>query len=108
MRIKWVANASIIFILLIGGNGILKRQDCLPLKQASTKGNNPYPTIAVIDKMDELLTDEQKLAVMEPEGCCKGGKRDADCKAFDREHKHKTFAEKLALMFSVEYMMNPC
>jgi hypothetical protein len=44
---------------------------------------------------------------MGPEGCCKGGKRDADCKAFGKEHKDKTLAEKLALMFSVEYMMNP-
>lgn len=74
---------------------------------ASTAGNNPYPTIAVIDKMDELLTEEQKLAVMEQEGCCKGGKRDEDCKAFGKEHQDKPLAEKLALMQTVEYMMAP-
>jgi hypothetical protein len=74
---------------------------------ADDRGNNVFPRIAVIEKMDELLTNEQKLAVMEPEGCCKGGKRDADCKAFGKEHKDKPLAEKLALMFSVEYMMTP-
>ena len=74
---------------------------------AGTKGNNPFPSIAVIDKMDELLTDEQKLAVMEVEGCCKGGTRDAACKAFAKEHKDKPLNEKLALMFTLENMMNP-
>jgi hypothetical protein len=74
---------------------------------ADDRGNNVLPRIAVIDKMDELLTNEQKLAVLEYEGCCKGGKRDADCKAFGKEHKDKPLAEKLALMFTVEYMMNP-
>ncbi len=74
---------------------------------ADDRGNNVLPRIAVIDKMDELLTNEQKLAVLESEGCCKGGKRDAACKAFGKEHKDKPLAEKLALMFTVEYMMNP-
>ena len=74
---------------------------------ADDRGNNVLPRIAVIDKMDELLTDEQKFAIMEVEGCCKGGKRDADCKAFYKAHQDKPLAEKLALMFIVEYMMNP-
>ena len=37
------------------------------------KGNRPEPRIAMIHRMDELLTKEQCLAVMEKEGCCKGG-----------------------------------
>ncbi len=74
---------------------------------ASTLGNNPLPTIAVIDKMDELLTDEQKFAIIEKEGCCKGGQRDKDCKAFAKEHANKSLAEKLALFKTVEYMMAP-
>jgi len=44
---------------------------------------------------------------MEPEDCCKGGKRDKDCKAFGKEHKDKPLAEKLALISTVEYMMAP-
>jgi len=75
--------------------------------EASTTGNNPIPTIAVIDKMDKLLTDEQKCAVMAKEGCCKGGKRDTDCKAFGKEHADKSLSEKLALFNTVEYMMSP-
>ena len=75
--------------------------------EASTIGNNPTSTIAVIDKMDELLPDEQKYAVIEKEGCSKGGKRDKDCKEFGKLHVNKTLAEKLALFHTVEYMMNP-
>jgi hypothetical protein len=82
---------------------ILSQMDC----NASTLGNNPLPTIAVIDKMDELLSKEQKYAVMEKEGCSKGGKRDQDCKAFGKEHAGLSFAEKLALVHTVENMMAP-
>ncbi len=75
--------------------------------EASTLGNNPLPTIAVIDAMDRLLTDAQKYAVMEKEGCSKGGRRDINCKAFGKEHAGKSVAEKLALFRTVEYMMSP-
>ena len=74
---------------------------------ASTAGNNPLPTIAVINKMDEHLTDEQKYTVMAKEGCCKSGKPDKDCKAFGKEHADKSFAEKLALVHTVKNMMSP-
>ncbi|MCL1807052.1 MAG: hypothetical protein FWG31_05050 [Oscillospiraceae bacterium] len=74
---------------------------------ADQTGNVPYPALAVIEKMDELLTAEQRLAVMEREGCCKGGKRDKDCKAFGKEHAGKPLAEKLPLLSNIEYMMTP-
>lgn len=74
---------------------------------ANQSGNNPQVVVAVIDKMDELLTKEQCLAVMEKQGCCKGGKRDKDCKAFGKEHKDKPLSEKLELMYNIEYMMYP-
>jgi len=70
--------------------------------------NNPINIISLIDKMDELLTKEQCLSIMEKQGCCKGGKRDKDCKAFAKEHSDKTLAEKLALISSIQYMMSPC
>ncbi|MDD4125533.1 MAG: hypothetical protein PHW77_07415 [Eubacteriales bacterium] len=71
------------------------------------KGYNPEPMLALIDKMDELLTKEQCLAIMGEQGCCKGGKRDNDCKAFAKEHAGKTVEEKLRLISNVEYMMSP-
>jgi len=64
-------------------------------------------TLAAIDKMDELLTMNQRLAIMEKQGCCKGGKYEKDCKAFGKEHADKPLAEKLALLSGVEYMMSP-
>ena len=63
-----------------------------------TKGNNPLPVITVVDQMDRLLTKGQKLAVMERQGCCKGGERDAGCKAFNKKYKDKALAEKIELL----------
>ncbi|MDR0324865.1 MAG: hypothetical protein LBI19_02050 [Oscillospiraceae bacterium] len=74
---------------------------------ANQTGKNFHVVFPAIDMMDKLLTKEQRLAVMEREGCCKGGKRDKDSKAFGKEHKDKPLAEKLALMNTVEYMMEP-
>lgn len=71
------------------------------------KGNDTEPVIALIEKMDALLTKEQCLAIMEEQGCCKGGKRDKDCKAFGKEHVKKSLSQKLELIPQVEYMMTP-
>ncbi len=64
--------------------------------------------ISLIDKMDELLTKAQCLSIMEKQGCCKGGQRDKDCKAFAIKHAGKTLSEKHALISSIQYMMSPC
>lgn len=69
--------------------------------------NNPNNIISLIEKMDELLAKEQCLSIMEKQGCCKGGQRDKDCKAFAKEHGNKTLSEKLALMSTIQYMMSP-
>ena len=82
--------------------GIISQFDC-----TDQNGNRPEPKIEFIDLMDKLLTKDQCLAVMEREGCCKGGKRDKDCKAFGKQHADKSLVEKLALMSSIEYMMAP-
>lgn len=71
------------------------------------KGNLPEPRIDFINQMDKLLSTKQCLAVMQEQGCCKGGKRDKDCKAFGEANKDKPIAEKLALMFTIENMMSP-
>lgn len=72
-----------------------------------SSGSKPEPVITLMDKMDELLTPEQCLSVMQEQGCCKGGKRDKDCKAFAKKHSQKSVGEKLALMSEVENMMSP-
>ena len=69
--------------------------------------NNPINIISMIDKMDELLTKELCLSIMEKQGCSKGGQRDIDCKAFALEHMGKTLSEKLTLISGVQYMMSP-
>ena len=71
------------------------------------KGVRPEPVIALIDKMDELLTREQCMAVMEKQGCCKSGQRHRDCRAFARENADRPLAEKLELLSRVPYMMRP-
>ena len=70
--------------------------------------NNPINIISLIDKMDELLTKEQCLSIMEKQGCCKGGQRDKYYKAFAKEHAGKTLLEKLDLLSGFQYMMPPC
>lgn len=70
--------------------------------------NDPQNIIALIDKMDELLKTEQRLSIMEKQGCCKGGQREIDCKAFAKEHADKPLSQKLSLLSGVPYMMSPC
>lgn len=69
--------------------------------------NNPYNILSLIDKMDKLLTNDQCLSIMEKQGCCKGGQRDSDCKAFALEHADKSIPEKLTLISGIQYMMSP-
>jgi len=69
--------------------------------------NETKNVIAVIEKMDKLLSLDQCLAIMEKQGCCKSGQRDRDCKAFGEEHKDKPLAEKIKLLSGVQYMMTP-
>jgi hypothetical protein len=69
--------------------------------------NDTQNVLAVIERMDKILTNEQKLAIMEKQGCCKGGQRDRDCKAFGKENKDKPLAEKLKLLSGIQYMMSP-
>ena len=53
--------------------------------------------IAVISQMDKLLTKEQRLAVMEKQGCCTTGKPAAVHRAFGKKYADKTLEEKLRL-----------
>lgn len=52
----------------------------------------------LICQMDKLLTKEQRLAVMQEQGCCITGKPAAAHREFGNENKDKTLAEKVALL----------
>ena len=54
--------------------------------------------MALIKQMDALLTEEQRLAVMQEQGCCKTGKPAAPHTSFGKEHAGKTLAKKVALL----------
>ncbi len=69
--------------------------------------DNPADVIALIDRMDDLLTKEQCLQIMENQGCCKSGRRKEDCKAFALKYKDKSLSEKIALIPQIQYMMEP-
>jgi hypothetical protein len=59
---------------------------------------SPEAVMALIRQMDGLLTEEQRLAVMQEQGCCKTGNPAAPHKAFGKEHAGKTLAEKVELL----------
>jgi len=54
--------------------------------------------MALINQMDALLSEDQRLAVMQEQGCCKTGNPAAPHRAFGIEHKGKTLAEKVELL----------
>lgn len=54
--------------------------------------------MALINQMDKLLSEEQRLAIMQEQGCCKTGKPAEPHRAFGIEHAGKTLAEKVELL----------
>lgn len=60
--------------------------------------------LVFIDKMDELLTEEQRLSLWERNGGCRGGGRNREAIAFQSEHVGKTLPEKIQLLQSTKYM----
>ena len=60
-----------------------------------------YSSEAVMDlinQMDGLLTEDQRLSVMQEQGCCKTGKPAEPHRAFGAEHAGKPLAEKVDLL----------
>lgn len=62
------------------------------------KADTEEKIIELVNKMDELLSKEQCLSIMEQHGCCKTGKVNHTSIAFNREHNKKTLEEKIALI----------
>lgn len=61
-----------------------------------------------VDKMDALLTEEQRLAIWERNGGCRLGKRNREALDFRSEHADKTLAEKLDLLKDTQYLGKLC
>ena len=53
--------------------------------------------IALINQMDRLLTLEQRLSIMEEQGCCTEGRPAAAHRAFGRRHARKPLEERVRL-----------
>ena len=63
--------------------------------------------LSVIAQMDQLLTEEQRLAVMENQGCCLTGKPAAAHRAFGQKYAEKSLEEKIALLDELETPHKP-
>ena len=66
------------------------------------KGNQPEEVLSLINQIDELLTVEQRLAVMEEQGCCKDEKVTAPFLAFATKYADKTVEEKSSLFEEIK------
>ena len=62
------------------------------------KGNPPGEVVALISRMEQLLTPEQCLSVMAEQGCSKTGVVNEMYTEFGCSHADKPFDVKLALM----------
>ena len=75
----------------------------------SEPGADPENIISLVRKMEELLTPEQFISVMQEQGCTKTGQGDKAHRAFGREHKEKSITEKIKLLDKLETIHKaPC
>ena len=56
--------------------------------------------VLFINKMDELLTEDECLRIMECQGCLRSGSLDSAYRAFYKAHREKSLIEKLDLLSS--------
>ena len=74
-----------------------------------SQGNQPMEVLALIGQMDTLLTPEQRLSVMEDQGCYKTGKGHEINLSFARSHAGKSVQERIALLSDATVHPNvPC
>ena len=67
-----------------------------------TKKPKPEDILAFVRQMDELLSKEQCIAIMQEQGCCKSNKVTARFRKFGEMHAGKTVAEKIALLHELD------
>ena len=75
-----------------------------------TEKGGSEEVMALIKQMDQLLTKEQRLSVMQEQGCCTSGIGSKAHLAFGRENAEKSLAEKVRLLSDSEGMPHkaPC
>ena len=69
--------------------------------------NQPEVIFALIDQMDKWLSKEQRLSIMEKQGCCTAGKPAAAHRAFGRKHAGKTVEKRIKLLDELNTTHNP-
>jgi len=78
-----------------------------------TKKAKPIEILEFINQMDEFLSEEQRLSVMEEQGCWKSDIIVAKFREFGNKHANKTIKEKIELLdelgtkFKVPCHLNP-
>jgi hypothetical protein len=60
------------------------------------------PTLTLAAQMDKLLAREQRLAIMQEQGCCLTGRPDKAYRAFGQENADKTVAERIPLLQHID------
>ena len=74
-----------------------------------SQGNQPLEVISLIDQMDNLLTQEQRVTIMEEQGCHKTGHLDRINKQFAETHKGKSLEDRILLLRNSNVEPNvPC
>jgi len=75
-----------------------------------TEKGGSEEVMALINQMDKLLTKEQRLSIMQEQGCCKSGIGPKAHLAFGRENAGKPLAEKVKLLNDAKGMPHkaPC
>jgi len=73
-------------------------------------GSKPSEIMDVVGQMENVLTEEEILSVMEEQGCCKTGKPMEAHRAFGVKHKDKPLAERVKLLHEEKDMIHkaPC
>lgn len=65
---------------------------------SETQGNQPGDVLTLIEQMDNLLTQEECLSIMEEQGCYKTGEAHEMNVLFGRTHADKSIEERIRLL----------
>ena len=69
--------------------------------------NQPEEILALINQMDKLLSKDQRLSIMEKQGCCTTGKPAAAHRAFGHKYAALTVAQRVPLLGELDTTHNP-
>lgn len=69
--------------------------------------NRPEEILALIGQMDALLSKDQRLSIMERQGCCTTGRPAAAHRAFGRKYAALAVGERVPLLGELDTVHNP-